>query len=88
MIDTIIHEIQLILAVKRKWLLIWSSSKGLWWGNLKIIYDDESEYVFTSDFRQGQLIPSLESADNIVSLQTDAKFILVIEKETAEVGIK
>ena len=68
--------------MKRKWLLISSSSKGLCWGNLKIAYNDETEYTFWTDLVQGQTIPSLETADDIAYFETNAKLVLVIEKET------
>jgi len=82
-VDSTIDEITVLLGVTRDSLNIVASTKGLIYGNL--IYEENNGKIincFTSglEISQGQPVP--KHINTISNLKSDAKFILIIEKET------
>ncbi len=80
-IDSIIHDICSILNISRFELSVFPASKGLFAGDI-IIYDSNGENMNNSfTFEKINLI-SYEYALEDFQVETNAKFILVIEKES------
>ncbi|KAJ3189292.1 endodeoxyribonuclease [Gaertneriomyces sp. JEL0708] len=77
-VDHAIEDLACTLGVSRHCLNIVASSKGLVSGKLKLFMNNGDVIDCSSGGEQGQLIPTSEQ---ILELETDAKFVLVIEKE-------
>ncbi|KAI8921132.1 Spo11/DNA topoisomerase VI subunit A [Powellomyces hirtus] len=77
-VDAIVEDLACSFGVPRFCLNILASSKGLIYGDLTMILTNGSTIDCLQACDQGTLIPPSEQ---IKALQTDAKFVLVIEKE-------
>ncbi|TPX57583.1 hypothetical protein PhCBS80983_g03724 [Powellomyces hirtus] len=77
-VDAIVEDLACSFGVPRFCLNILASSKGLIYGDLTMILTNGSSIDCLQACDQGTLIPPSEQ---IKVLQTDAKFVLVIEKE-------
>ncbi|KAI9016959.1 Spo11/DNA topoisomerase VI subunit A [Gaertneriomyces semiglobifer] len=77
-VDHAIEDLACTLGVSRHCLNIVASSKGLVSGSLKLHMNNGDVIDCSSGGEQGQLIPTSEQ---ILELETDAKFVLVVEKE-------
>eukprot|EP00826_Nyctotherus_ovalis_P018034 TRINITY_DN1535_c0_g1_i15.p1 TRINITY_DN1535_c0_g1~~TRINITY_DN1535_c0_g1_i15.p1 ORF type:complete len:246 (-),score=35.57 TRINITY_DN1535_c0_g1_i15:42-779(-) len=81
-VDYSIEEVAVILKTTRDSLNISASSKGLVYGSLSFKVDNDKlvDCCSNSFSSQSELIPKL--AKNISHIQSEAAFILVVEKET------
>ncbi|GBC26340.2 meiotic recombination protein SPO11-like [Rhizophagus irregularis DAOM 181602=DAOM 197198] len=77
-VDLVIDELACFFQIPRSCLNVIASAKGLVAGSLKIIQKDRSILDCSKTSCQGTLIPTMDLIDRI---ETNAEFVLVIEKE-------
>ncbi|XP_072800564.1 meiotic recombination protein SPO11 isoform X4 [Vicugna pacos] len=76
-VDNIINDISCMLKVPRRSLHILSTSKGLIAGNLRYIEEDGTKVNCTC----ATAVPVSSNIQGIRNLITDAKFLLIVEKD-------
>ncbi|KAI8817375.1 Spo11/DNA topoisomerase VI subunit A [Fimicolochytrium jonesii] len=77
-VDAVVEDLACTLGIPRSSLNVVASSKGLIYGNLRLLMKDGSVVDCLESSEQGGLIPPSES---ISAIETDAQFVLVAEKE-------
>ncbi|OXA46425.1 Meiotic recombination protein SPO11 [Folsomia candida] len=79
-LESAIYDLCHILKVPRDALRLEATSKGLMAGNLKF-QTTTGDVINLAHFKSGMLIPSVSGVDDMCEIQSDAKQIIVVEKD-------